>query len=51
MHNDDYNRKMKDLLMKNHFVNGFYTLGKTIFINDKREQYTHHWGQIRELNK
>ena len=29
----DFNRVMKDLLMKDHFVKGFYTLGKKSTIN------------------
>ena len=27
-YNDDFNCLLKDLLMKDHFVEGFYTLGK-----------------------
>ena len=34
--NDDFNHLMKDLLMKDHFVKGFYTLCKTIVFNVKR---------------
>ena len=29
-YNDDFNHLMKDLLMKGHFVKGFYKLGKTL---------------------
>ena len=35
-YNDDFNRLMKDLLMKDHFVKVFFTLGKTIVFNVKR---------------
>ena len=38
---DDFNRLMKDLLMKDHFVKGFYTLGKTIVFMSKE----HHRGK------
>ena len=30
---DDFSCLMKDLLMKGHFVKGFYALGKTIVFN------------------
>ena len=32
----DFNYLMKDLLMKEYFVKGFYTLGKTFVFNVKR---------------
>ena len=35
-YDDDFNRLMKGLLIKDHFVKGFYALGKTIVFHVKR---------------